>query len=70
MIGKFFVSSSYAVLYIYTTELFPTSVRSSCMGMCTMLAGLGSMVNKFKNNIYFKFAFRIDGTIIFKFGNF
>ena len=32
MIGKFCVSGSYAIIYLYSSELFPTSIRNSCMG--------------------------------------
>jgi MFS family permease len=44
MIGKFCVASSYAIIYLYSSELFPTSVRNSLMGSCSMMARIGSML--------------------------
>jgi hypothetical protein len=41
MLGKFFVSSTYALIQLYSTEIFPTSIRNSCMGACSMIARLG-----------------------------
>jgi Na+/melibiose symporter-like transporter len=43
MMGKFFVASSYAIIYLFSSELFPTSVRNSCIGLCSMMARVGSM---------------------------
>ncbi len=34
MIGKFCASASYAIIYLYTSELFPTSIRNT--GMVTI----------------------------------
>jgi hypothetical protein len=44
MVGKFFASAAYAIIYMYSTEMFPTSIRNSCMGACSMMARVGSMV--------------------------
>lgn len=41
-IGKLFIAGSFAVIYNYSAELFPTVVRNSAMGlgsMCARLAG-------------------------------
>lgn len=41
-IGKLFIAGSFAVIYNYSAELFPTPVRNSAMGlgsMCARLAG-------------------------------
>ena len=35
---KFFASGGYGIIYIYANELFPTRVRSTGMGMCSMTA--------------------------------
>lgn len=42
MLGKFTIAGSFAVIYNYSAELFPTVVRNSAMGlgsMCARLAG-------------------------------
>lgn len=42
MIGKFLISGSFAVLYNYSAELFPTVIRNSALGlgsMCARVAG-------------------------------
>lgn len=42
--GKCAISVSFYVLYIYTTELYPTFLRQSLMGMCSGFGFLGSML--------------------------
>lgn len=37
-IGKFLISSSFAVIYNYSAELFPTVIRNSAMGLGSMCA--------------------------------
>lgn len=42
LLGKLFIAGSFAVIYNYTSEIFPTVVRNSAMGlgsMCARLAG-------------------------------
>lgn len=42
MLGKLFIAGSFAVIYNYSAELFPTVVRNSAMGlgaMCARLSG-------------------------------
>lgn len=42
MIGKFALAGSFAIIYNYTAELFPTVVRSTAVGiggMCARLSG-------------------------------
>ncbi len=51
MIGKFFASAAYATIYMYSSEMFPTSIRNSCMGACSMMARIGSMVAPQINNL-------------------
>lgn len=43
MFGKFFIAASFAIIYNYSAELFPTVVRNSAMGlgaMCARLSGI------------------------------
>lgn len=42
-IGKCFIHHSFTSLYVYTIELWPTSLRYSIMGICSMVARIGSI---------------------------
>lgn len=44
MVGKFTASAAYAIIYLYSSELLPTSVRNTGMGICSMMARFGSML--------------------------
>jgi len=35
---KFFAAGSYTIIYIYANELFPTGIRNTGMGICSMVA--------------------------------
>ena len=48
---KFFASGSYAVIYIYANELFPTQVRNTGIGICSMVARLGAIVGTLSNDL-------------------
>uniref|UniRef100_A0A915I701 Major facilitator superfamily (MFS) profile domain-containing protein n=1 Tax=Romanomermis culicivorax TaxID=13658 RepID=A0A915I701_ROMCU len=41
IVGKMLLTAVYAILYVYTPELFPTVIRSTAMGSCSMIARLG-----------------------------
>ncbi|XP_022089884.1 organic cation transporter protein-like isoform X2 [Acanthaster planci] len=45
MIGKFCVSASFAIVYIYSAELFPTPLRTVGMGVCSMASRIGGIVS-------------------------
>jgi len=47
---KFFASASYAIIYIYANELFPTNVRNTGMGICSMIARIGAIIGTFCND--------------------
>ena len=40
-VGKFGIAGSFAVIYIFAGELYPTVVRAFGMGMSSMVAGIG-----------------------------
>ncbi len=43
-IGKFFVTMAFAVIYVYAAELYPTVVRSTGMGMSSLMARIGAIL--------------------------
>ena len=43
MIGKFLISMTFAIAYLYTAELFPTNVRNVAVGTASTFARIGSM---------------------------
>ncbi|XP_071478126.1 organic cation transporter protein-like [Diadema antillarum] len=44
MIGKFGISASFAIIYVYSAELFPTPVRSVGVGLCSMSARIAGIL--------------------------
>ena len=51
VILKFFASGSYAIIYIYANELFPTQIRNTGIGICSMIARLGAIVGTLLTDI-------------------
>uniref|UniRef100_A0A665VGR6 Solute carrier family 22 member 4 n=1 Tax=Echeneis naucrates TaxID=173247 RepID=A0A665VGR6_ECHNA len=47
MLGKFGVTSAFCVVYAFTSELFPTVIRNSAMGCCSMAARVGTILSPF-----------------------
>lgn len=45
--GRFCISASYSVLYVYSAELFPTVVRNAGMGVSSLSARIGGMAAPF-----------------------
>ena len=45
LIGKFAVAGSFAFVYLYTAELFPTQVRNLGVGVTTIGARLGGILS-------------------------
>ncbi|CAD5217796.1 unnamed protein product [Bursaphelenchus xylophilus] len=41
LIGKFGISCALTALYVYASEVFPTTVRSSCIGFCSTVGRIG-----------------------------
>jgi OCT family organic cation transporter-like MFS transporter 4/5 len=43
IIGKFLISMTFAIAYLYTAELFPTKVRNLAVGLASTFARIGSI---------------------------
>ncbi|KAF5290284.1 hypothetical protein FQR65_LT11618 [Abscondita terminalis] len=68
MIGKLTVTASYAVVYIFSTEQFPTVIRSAALGLGSMSARIGSISAPHINltgNIWKPLPLIIFGTLSF-----
>jgi len=48
---KFLASGSYAIIYIYANELFPTQGRNTGMGVCSMVARFGAIIGTLSNDL-------------------
>ena len=48
---KFLASGSYAIIYIYANELFPTQGRNTGMGVCSMVARIGAIIGTLSNDL-------------------
>ena len=42
--GKFGAAGSFALIYLYTAELYPTEIRGTAVGLCCMFARVGGFV--------------------------
>ncbi|CAH1131606.1 unnamed protein product [Ceutorhynchus assimilis] len=45
LIGKFGATASFTILYVITSEMFPTNLRNSFMGTCSTFGRCGSMIS-------------------------
>ena len=52
ILGKFSVAASFGIIWSYTSELFPTIVRSTAISVCSMMARLGGIFTPFLLNLY------------------
>ena len=42
--GKFGASAAFALVYLYTAEIFPTQIRATVVGICSMFARVGGIL--------------------------
>ncbi|CAH1251989.1 SLC22A5 [Branchiostoma lanceolatum] len=49
MTGKFMITATFSIIYIFSAEIFPTVVRQIGIGMSSMSARVGGMVAPFVN---------------------
>jgi hypothetical protein len=42
MVGKLGITSAYAIMFVYATELFPTVVRGTAIGLASLIGRFGS----------------------------
>lgn len=44
LLAKAAITCTYATIYTFTPELFPTVIRNTAMGTCSMMARLGAIL--------------------------
>jgi hypothetical protein len=44
LFGKFAITGAFDTTYVFTAEIFPTKLRNSMLGMCSMVGRIGSML--------------------------
>jgi len=49
--GKFFATITFFVVYLITVELFPTVLRTSVIGVCSMAGRTGSITSAYVGEI-------------------
>uniref|UniRef100_A0A672I7L0 Solute carrier family 22 member 4-like n=1 Tax=Salarias fasciatus TaxID=181472 RepID=A0A672I7L0_SALFA len=47
MLGKFGITAAFCVVYAVSSELFPTVIRNTAMGCCSMAARIGTIISPF-----------------------
>ena len=43
VLGKFFVTISFGIIYVYSSELLPTNLRTTGLGLCSFVCRLGGI---------------------------
>lgn len=51
IIGQIGAYSAFVIIYLFTTEIFPTVVRTSAMGLCSVFSRVGGIAAPFVVNI-------------------
>ncbi|KAJ8315875.1 LOW QUALITY PROTEIN: hypothetical protein KUTeg_008025 [Tegillarca granosa] len=47
MLGKVGISAAFAIIYVWSAEIYPTVVRNSSMGLCSTSARIGGMISPY-----------------------
>lgn len=47
LVGKFGAAAAFAIIFVYSAELFPTVMRNSLMGVTCLFARLGGMISPY-----------------------
>ena len=53
MVSSFCASSTFAMLWMWTSELMPTYLRNAGVGSCSLVARIGGVIKILKSQRYF-----------------
>ncbi|XP_025097989.1 organic cation transporter protein-like isoform X1 [Pomacea canaliculata] len=53
MVGRFGISAAFSIIYVFTAELLPTSVRNSGMGVSSLNARFGGIASPYITSLVF-----------------
>jgi len=71
LLGKLSIAASFAIIYIHSGELFPTVIRNSGLGLCSLFARFGGILAPFvsmADSIQPALQFTIYGVLSFSSG--
>lgn len=51
MLGKFAVTAGTSLMYVYVAELYPTVLRNTATGACSILSRVGASMSSFLFNL-------------------
>lgn len=51
LLGKCFITCAFGIIYVFSSEIFPTSVRSTVLGLCSTFARIGAMLAPFSRQL-------------------
>uniref|UniRef100_A0A914S3V2 Major facilitator superfamily (MFS) profile domain-containing protein n=1 Tax=Parascaris equorum TaxID=6256 RepID=A0A914S3V2_PAREQ len=55
LMGKFAISCSFMCIFVYGSEIFPTTIRNVCIGLCSVIARVGGIVAPYVKLLVRKF---------------
>ena len=47
LIGKLGISAAFGSIFVYSAEIYPTQIRSFCVGICLVFARVGAVLAPF-----------------------
>uniref|UniRef100_A0A0K0EY76 Solute carrier family 22 member 13 (inferred by orthology to a human protein) n=1 Tax=Strongyloides venezuelensis TaxID=75913 RepID=A0A0K0EY76_STRVS len=51
LVGKFCISCTFTSIFVYGSEIFPTSHRNTCLGICAVISRLGGVIAPYSKNL-------------------
>ncbi|XP_069192617.1 organic cation transporter protein isoform X2 [Procambarus clarkii] len=51
LFGKCFITCAFGIIYVFASEMFPTSVRGTILGLCSTFARIGAMLAPFSSDL-------------------